>query len=113
MNKSLILISSSVSLINSNFEPHELKIINIIVNFIVALLLSMMNTFKIDIKAQIFHNLSMKMNRLCHMIEYELTDNIHHKTPDAIVNYINEYDNLNETLEFGLIDCINNKVKLI
>ena len=113
INIPLILISSSMSIINSNFEPQELKIINIIVNCIVALLLSMMNNFKIDIKAQTFHNLSMKMNRLCHKIENELTDNIDDISPDAIVNYINEYDNLNETLEFGLIDYINNKVKLI
>ena len=46
INIPLILISSSMSIINSNFEPQELKIINITVNCIVALLLSMLNNFK-------------------------------------------------------------------
>ena len=67
--------------------------------------------FKIDIKAQIFHNLSQKMNRLCHKIESVLSDNIEGITSDMIEGFINEYDNLNESLEFGLIDYINNKVK--
>ena len=113
INIPLILISSTMSIINSNFEPTELKVINITVNCIVALLLSMLNNFKVDIKAQTFHNLSIKMNRLCHKIENDLTDNIDDITTDKIFNYINEYDNLNESLEFGLIDYINNKIKSI
>ena len=113
INIPLILTSSLMSIVNSNFEPQELKIINIIVNCIMAILLGFVNNFKIDIKAQTFHNLSMKMNRLCHKIENELTDNIDDIRPETITNYINEYDNLNETLDFGLIDYINNKVKLL
>ena len=111
INLPLIITSSLMSIINSNFDPHELKIINIIVNCVMALLLSLMNNFKIDIKAQIFHNLSQKMNRLCHKIESELSDNIDAITSDIIESFINEYDNLNESLEFGLIDYINNQVK--
>ena len=100
-----------MSIINSNFQAEDLKIINITVNCLMALLLSLMNNFKIDIKAQIFHNLSQKMNRLCHKIESVLSDNIEGITSDMIEGFINEYDNLNESLEFGLIDYINNKVK--
>ena len=79
-----------------------------------ALLLSLMNNFKIDIKTQIFHNLSQKMNRLCHKIESELGDNIDDITSDIIESFINEYDNLNhQSLEFGLIDYMNNQVKVL
>ncbi len=111
INLPLIITSSLMSIINSNFQAEDLKIINITVNCLMALLLSLMNNFKIDIKAQIFHNLSQKMNRLCHKIESVLSDNIEGITSDMIEGFINEYDNLNESLEFGLIDYINNKVK--
>jgi hypothetical protein len=111
INLPLIITSSLMSIINSNFQAEDLKIINITVNCLMALLLSLMNNFKIYIKAQIFHNLSQKMNRLCHKIESVLSDNIEGITSDMIEGFINEYDNLNESLEFGLIDYINNKVK--
>ena len=39
INIPLIITSSLMSIINSNFEPQELKIINIIVNCRIALLL--------------------------------------------------------------------------
>ena len=111
INFPLIIISSMMSIINSNFEPNELKIPNIILNCSTALLLSIINNFKCDLKAQTFHNLSLKMNRLTHSIENDLNDNMEQLTQENIETYINDYDNINEVLEFGLIQFIKNDVK--
>lgn len=45
INIPLILTSSIMGIINSNFDPQELKTINIIVNCIMALLLGFINNF--------------------------------------------------------------------
>jgi hypothetical protein len=40
---------------------------------------------------------------LCNQIEDSLTNDINNITVDKIRNYINEYDSIGETLEFGFI----------
>jgi len=111
INFPLIIISSVMGLINSNFEPEKLKIMNIVLNCLTALILGLLNNFKLDLKAQTFHNLSLKMNRLTHSIENDLNDNMEQLTQENIETYINDYDNINEVLEFGLIQFIKNNVK--
>jgi hypothetical protein len=51
------------------------------------------------------------MNRLCHSIENDLTDNLDNLTQENITKYINEYDNINESLEFGLIQMLKTNIK--
>ena len=100
-----------MGLINSNFEPEKIKYMNITLNCFTAFILALINNFKLDLKAQTFHNLSLKMNRLTHSIENDLNDNIEQLTQENIETYINDYDNINEFLEFGLIQFIKNNVK--
>ena len=45
INFPLIIISSVMGLINSNFEPEKLKIMNIILNCLTALILGLVNNF--------------------------------------------------------------------
>jgi ubiquinone/menaquinone biosynthesis C-methylase UbiE len=51
------------------------------------------------------------MNRLTHSIENDLNDNMEQLTQENIKICINDYDNINEVLEFGLIQFIKNNVK--
>ena len=111
INFPLIIISSVMGLINSNFEPEKIKYMNITWNCFTAFILALINNFKLDLKAQTFHNLSLKMNRLTHSIENDLNDNMEQLTQENIETYINDYDNINEILEFGLIQFIKNNVK--
>ena len=111
INFPLIIISSVMGLINSNFEPEKIKYMNITLNCFTAFILALINNFKLDLKAQTFHNLSLKMNRLTHSIENDLNDNMEQLTQENIETYINDYDNINEILEFGLIQFIKNNVK--
>ena len=107
----LISTTSIMGIINSNYEPDKLKTMNIVLNCTTALILGILNNFKFEFKAHTFNKLSLKMNRLCHSIENDLSDNLDNLTQENINKYINEYDNINESLEFGLIQMLKTKIK--
>ena len=75
VNIPLILSSSIMTVLNSSsFNAEEMKIPNIIINATTALILALINYFKLPEKVQNFKTTSIKFNKLCHSIEDKLTN---------------------------------------
>ena len=51
------------------------------------------------------------MNKLCHQIEDKLTNDLENINVDHIRQFINEYDNLNEQVDYPYPGFIKNRVK--
>jgi len=112
VNIPLILSSSIMTVLNSgSFDPNEMKIPNIVLNAATALLLSLINNFKLPEKIQNFKNIGIKMNKLCHAIEDKLSNDINNCNHELIRQFINEYDTLNENLDYPYIEYVKNSVK--
>jgi len=112
VNIPLILSSSIMTVLNSgSFDSDTMKIPNIVLNAATALLLSLINNFKLPEKIQNFKNISVKMNKLCHAIEDKLSNDIGSCNHELIRQFINEYDTLNENLDYPYVQYIKNSVK--
>ena len=53
----------------------------------------------------------MKFNRLCHKIEDTLTNNTDDITTEKLREYIEEYDTLNENLDYPYNQSIKEKIR--
>ena len=112
VNIPLILSSSIMTILNSSsFSGDQMKVPNIVINGCSALLLAVISNFKLPEKVRNFKTVGIKHNKLCHAIEDELTNNLENSTADKIRAFINEYDNLNENLDYAYIDFIKIKIK--
>ena len=100
---------------NSLYEQtsNELKYSNIIVNASTVFLMSTYNNLKINEKITNFRALQIKYNKLTHVIEDKLCNEIETITKEDIRNIISEYDNLYEQIDFQFVSFINEKVKKI
>ena len=96
---------------SSNFNTKDMKIPNIIVNSFTDLILSLISNFKITEKHSSFKAISLKMIKLTHHIEDELTNNQESMTPDIIRNIITSYDSLNEQIEYDHPEYIKKRVR--
>jgi len=111
MSLPLILSSSVLAILNSSDFPYgEMKIANIILNSCTALLLSLINNFKLPEKSATFRSLGIKHNKLCHYIE-DLLNNDIEVNPDIIRGVIKDYDGFNEQQEYSYPHHIKEKVK--
>jgi hypothetical protein len=100
-NVPLILASSLMSILNSSqIEEKKLKYINIIVNALTALILSLANNFKFQERATNFKTQGNKFNKLVHSIEDNLVNELNNITTDTLRNFITTYDNINENVDF-------------
>lgn len=111
INIPLIISSSIMTICNSgSFEPEMMKIPNIVINALTALLISLINNYKIIEKQQTFRNLSIKYMTLLHDIEDKLAndDNLE---PDEVRTIIKQYDDLITQTEYIIPARIKNKVK--
>ena len=100
-NVPLILASSLMSILNSSqIEENKLKYINIIVNALTALILSLANNFKFQERATNFKTQGNKFNKLVHSIEDNLVNELNNITTDTLRNLITAYDNINENVDF-------------
>jgi hypothetical protein len=100
-NVPLILASSLMSILNSSqIEENKLKYINIIVNALTALILSLANNFKFQERATNFKTQGNKFNKLVHSIEDNLVNELNNITTDTLRNFITTYDNINENVDF-------------
>ena len=117
----LIILSSVMTILNSSElnssvdDKGEMKkgiqILNIILNAFTIILLSLSTTLKISEKQSNFRTLSVKYNKLCHVLEDNLvycSDKISHNT---IFELVVEYDNLNESQEYSFPEHIKMRVK--
>ena len=113
VNIPLILSSSVMTVLNSMSESNNdnMKYVNIILNAWTSLILSMIGNFKISEQETNFKSIAVKMNKLTHKIEDSLTNDIDNCTTEHIRTIINEYDSLNENIDFGFPNFIKNRVK--
>ena len=100
-NIPLILITSVLSIMNASpVDANNLKLPNIIINGSIALIMAMINNFKINEKEVGFKQLNIKMIRLCHSIEDKLNNNLETLDTVDISDVIKSYDNIVESNDF-------------
>lgn len=111
-NFPIILASSAMSILNSSqIEQEQLKYINIIVNAMTALILSLVSSFKFNEKATNFKSQSLKFNKLVHQIEDSLINQPDDINTDMIRNFITNYDNIYENIDYSFPYHIREQVK--
>ena len=101
MNIPLLIISSLMAILNSGqFQPETMKLPNIIINACTALILALIANFRLAEKDTEFKKVSIQMTKLCHKIEDDLNNNLRTLTGENISNFIKEYDNIVENLDY-------------
>jgi len=105
----LILTNSIMVIFNSeNFE--NIRIANIILNVATSLILSLVGNFKLNERVINFSSKSIKFNKLCHKIEDLLYNSIDEITTENIRANIDEYDTINEQIEYPFVGYIKDKL---
>ena len=102
-------VMNSMNETNSN----EIKISNIVLNTWTSLILSLVGNFKLTEQATNFKQIEIKMNKLTHKIEDFLSIDLESTKIEDIRAIINEYDSLNESLDFPFPNFIKNRVKKV
>ena len=111
-NMPLIFCSSIMTVFNSSsFDADTMKIPNIILNSLTTLILALIGNLKFVEKQNNFHSNGIKFNRLCHKIEDALTNDIETIESEKIRQFIDEYDVLNENLEYPYVASIKEKIR--
>lgn len=111
-NIPLILLSSVMAILNSStFDGNEMKIPNIVINSLTAMIVGMINNFRVNEKENNFKQLSSKFMKISHMIEDKLNNHLDSLTSSDVSNQIKEYDNLIEQIDFTFPSSIQNTVK--
>jgi len=111
-NIPLILISSVMAILNSSsFDGNEMKIPNIVINSLTAMIIGIINNFRINEKESNFKQLSCKFMKISHMIEDKLHNHLETLSSSDISNQIKEYDNLIEQIDFTFPTSIQKTVK--
>ena len=114
VNLPLIISSSVMTVLNSMSDnSNEMKYANIVLNTWTSLILSIIGNFKLTEQATNFKQIEIKMNKLTHKIEDFLSIDLENTKIEDIRAIINEYDALNESLDFPFPNFIKNRVKKI
>lgn len=112
INVPLILSSSIMTVLNSMSDnTNEMKYANIILNCWTSLILSLVGNFKLTEQSTNFKMVELKQNKLTHKIEDLLSLELESTKIEDIRQIINEYDALNESLDFPFPTFIKNRVK--
>lgn len=94
VNAPIVVVSSMMGILNSSFDATDMKIPNIVLNCITALMVSLIANFKIVERANNFKSISLKFLKLHHYIDDKLA------SPDIDIedlrNVIRQYDELLE-----------------
>jgi len=111
INIPLIISSSLMTILNSgSFDPESMKVPNIVINACTALLISLINNYKIVEKQQTFRNLSLKYMNLLHDIEDKIVNDTNLEA-DEVRTIIKQYDDLISQTEYIIPTRIKNKIK--
>jgi len=115
VNVPIILSSSVMTVLNSMDEGdnNNMKYANIVLNTWTSLILSIVGNFKLTEQATNFKMVEIKQNKLTHKIEDLLSLELENTTIEDIRHIINEYDTLNENLDFSFPNFIKNRVKRV
>ena len=112
LNLPIILTSSFMGIFNSGlFEPDQMRVPNIVLNTATALILSLVSNFKLPERQSNFKTQELKFTKLLHRIEDSIVNDREGLTTDILRNFISEYDNINENLDFDIPIHIKNKIK--
>ena len=105
----LIITNSIMVVFNSeNFE--NIRIANIILNVATSLILSLVGNFKLNERVINFSSKSIKFNKLCHKIEDYIYNSIDEVTTENIRTIIDEYDSINEQIEYPFVGYIKRRL---
>ena len=112
INIPLIICNSGMVCINSIIEDQNLlKILNIILNSSTGLILSLISNFKIYEHIQQFNQLRIKFNKISHIIDSKLTNDIENLNGEFIQSIIEDYDAICESMEFSFPSSIRKRIK--
>jgi len=105
----LIITNSIMVIFNSeNFE--NVRIANIVLNVATSLILSLVGNFKLNERVINFTSKGVKFNKLCHKIEDLLYNCIDEITTENIRAIIDDYDAINEQIEYPFVGYIKEKL---
>ena len=113
INIPLILSSSVMTVLNSynKINSDDLQISNIILNASTTLILSFSSSMKLNEKIINFKNNGIKLSKYCSNIEDCLTNHLNEITNDDITKFIDDYNNINENIEFSFVSHIKERIK--
>lgn len=112
INIPLIISNTCMVAINGSVEDQQLlKILNIILNSFTGLILSFTSQFKIYEHINQYKVIQAKFNKLSHLIDNKLANNIDDLTSEFINNIIQDYDDIVESIEFNYPTNIRNRIK--
>lgn len=108
----LILISSGMSIVNSNFnlDNEIIRILNITLNITTALILSLIGTLKIEEHASLFSSTEKKFFKLGSLIEHRLIDE-EEINSDFVNSIIDQYNSIVEGLDYEIPNFICKRVR--
>jgi len=106
----LILGSSVLTVLNSSeIRDDILKVINITINGTNAVLMALMNNYKIVERINCYKSLYIKYQQLSHRIESAI--NMSNEVSEKVLNdFITEYDNLQNDNNYSYLNYYKNKV---
>ena len=103
INIPLIIISSLMAILNSgSFSSEDMKLPNIVINSVTALILSLISNFKLAEKDSEFKKVSILFTKLLHKIEDDLNNNLQTLTREKIQSHILEYDTIVENIDYTI-----------
>ena len=113
-NIPLIIISSAMAILNSSaFDCNEMKIPNVVINSLTAMIVGIINNFRVNEKEGNFKQLSLKFMKISHTIEDKLNNHLDSLTSEDISNQIKEYDSMIEQIDFAFPTSIQKTVKTL
>jgi hypothetical protein len=109
VNIPIIISSSAMSIINSSFAPEDMQIPNICINACTALLIGLINNFKIVETASNFRNVSLKFVKLLHLVDDKLSEE--NLNLEDVRDITRVYDELLEQIDPPIPNFIKNRVR--
>jgi hypothetical protein len=98
---------------SSSFRAEDMQIPNICINACTALLISLINNFKLAEKCSNFRALALKYQTLLHFIEDKLNSESNNIDADDFREIVKLYDDLASQNEYMVPKHIKNKVRKI
>jgi hypothetical protein len=112
VNIPLIISNTAMVAINGSIDNSELlKILNIILNSFTGLILSFISNFKVYEHINTYRILQSKFNKLSHLIDNKMANNTDELTSEFINNIIQDYDDINDSIEFNYPSSIRDRIK--
>lgn len=106
----LILTGAAMSIINSNFEGNDMKMVNIIFNIASSVILSISIFLAFEAKEQEFSNCKKKFIKLSSEIEQKLISS-HQLEENYVFACIEKYNTIEENLDYTIPQYILNRTR--